>query len=72
MKYILTTDGDGHWYVVPVEKEAEFSLICDAIGEFWDSNPPRPMNEHPPEIPAYAVQVGGAPSRVEFTGYTIR
>lgn len=69
-KFILTTDGDGHWYVIPADKQQEFAGIVEAIGKYWEAD--SRYTEAPPEIPDYAKAVGGAPSLVEFTGYTIR
>lgn len=56
LRFILTQDNDSHWYVVPVDKMAEWDawLEIDADDErAWDA-------------PDFARPVGGAPSLVTF------
>ena len=56
-EFILAQDNDGHWYVIPDDKNEEFYRWVDDEGN-WD-------------IPEYAKEVGGAPSLVKFTGFRI-
>lgn len=57
MKYYLTTDNDGHWYIVPITKSIEFANWYTAE-EGGD----------PPEGVRY---VNGHPSRVTFENPSI-
>lgn len=56
-RYFLDTDEDGHWYVVPVSRKADW--------EAWQDLPED--DEQTWEPPDFARQVGGAPSLVTFT-----
>lgn len=56
--FILTSDDDGHWYVIPKAKEREFSAWVDRCGD-----------EEPPD---WCESVGGSPSLVEFEKWRIR
>lgn len=55
MRFFLDSDADGHWYVVPENKRAEWQawVNCD--------------DEDSWQVPDYAKAVGGAPSLVTFT-----
>lgn len=66
-KYILTTDGDSHWFVIPADKHKEWSIYCDAANTYWDGL----LATDPPVQPSWADEVGGAPSRVKFSDYEI-
>ncbi len=57
-EYILTSDDDGHWYVIPADKLREFG---EAVSAFDDTG----------DIPDWADPVGGSPCRVKFKGYRI-
>jgi hypothetical protein len=56
-RYILCQDDDGHWYVIPSDKEDEFYDWVD--------------KEDPKVSLNYAEEVGGSPSLVTFTEYEI-
>jgi len=60
--FYLTTDNDSHWYVVPVAKRDEWDAWCEI-----DSDDERAWTP-----PAFAREVGGSPSSVEFTSWSIR
>lgn len=57
-KYCLVTDSDGHWYVIPIDRQNEWSK--------WNE-----CNDYTP-LPKFADGVGGSPSLVEFEKYEIR
>ena len=56
--HILVQDDDGHWYVIPEDKQRLFGLWVATNGE--------------EDQPEWADEVGGAPSRVVFGNYTIK
>lgn len=62
MKYILTQDDDGHWFVIPANMKDEWYLWKE---RFYNHN----SNE---DVPDWADAVGGSPSLVEFENYIIR
>lgn len=68
-QYILKQDDDGHWFVIPADKENEWSEYIEAVYRYWDDIPFD--NVPPPTEPEWVEQVGGAPSRVKFSEYTI-
>lgn len=56
-RYSLTTDGDGHWYVVPLRKMQRFNkLLAEGEKDEWC--------EFINEFGEYAV--GGSPTLVSF------
>lgn len=57
MEYVLASDGDGHWYVIPVEKQKAWWKWADDEDN-WD-------------IPEYAEYVNGPVSNVRFKDYRI-
>lgn len=59
--YVLLSDNDGHWYVVPEENMAEFS-------NWLELDPDNPDSWEPPGV---CEQVGGAPNLVRFKNYVI-
>lgn len=59
--FYLTQDNDCHWYVVPAEKETEWS-------EFLELDP---NDEASWDVPEWAEQVGGSPTLVKFKSYHI-
>ncbi len=67
-QYILTTDDDAHWYVIPADKEAEWRTWCEAAAKYWWD---LPENQDEPVMPEWAVSIGGAPSLVKFSNYEI-
>lgn len=71
-KYILTTDGDAHWFVIPADKRGEWSEWCERVAQYWEEYYLHDDDaESAPAQPDWAVAVGGAPSRVKFIGYEI-
>ena len=56
--YVMAQDDDGHWYVIPEDKQAQFSAWVLTNGD-------EPQ-------PDWALRVGGAPSLVRFRNYDIR
>lgn len=71
-RYVLISDDDGHWYVIPADKQGEAGRYFEAAGAYWSSPSAHGEEVDEPERPGWLVDVGGAPSLVEFTGYTIR
>ena len=61
MEYILTQDNDGHWYVIPAEKEKDFSKWVSIDGD----------DERSWTLPDFADSVGGSPTLVKFKEYRI-
>ena len=57
--YMLVTDHDTHWYVIPVDREESFHE--------WLGGP----DCEDGEIPPWVDQVGGHPCLVKFDSYTI-
>lgn len=55
MKYVLVQDESSHWYVIPADKQDEFEQAV------YDEE----------EIPAFAQQIGGHPSLVQFENWEI-
>lgn len=53
--WCLTSDDDGHWYVIPVTMQDEFGEYLAKVYHGGD-----------PEPPTWARQVGGSPSLVHF------
>lgn len=60
-EYMLQQDNDGHWYVIPSNKEEEF---C----EWLDGNPD---DEEYWTEPDFAVALGGSYTMVKFKSYRI-
>jgi hypothetical protein len=59
--WMLTSDDDGHWYVIPVVMEKEFEDYVCKIANGGD-----------PDQPEWAREVGGSPTLVHFPdGWTI-
>lgn len=58
--YFLTTDNDGHWYVIPVARSDHWDAC--ALQNFEGE-------EGCGEIPDYADPVGGSPGLVRFDHY---
>lgn len=67
-EFILTTDGDGHWYVIPADKHREASAYFEAVGKFWEDL--EAEGDEPP-CPEWIERIGGSPSQVRFTGYRV-
>lgn len=57
--FILVTDDDSHWYVIPHAKLARWGV--------WLSSEAAELGD----VPDYARSVGGSPSLVKFEGYEI-
>jgi len=56
-EYLLTQDGDCHWFVIPADRQVEWDQLT-TNEEF--------------EIPEWAEEVCGGPGRVTFPFYHIR
>ena len=57
----LTQDNDGHWYVIPKDRETDWN-------DFLNLDPD---DEESWEPPKWADQIGGSPSLVIFQSYRI-
>lgn len=68
--HMIVSDDDGHHYVIPRERKAEFDAYIAATGKFWRE---LPEEGDPPEWPFWLDPIGGSPSLVTFHegGYTI-
>lgn len=68
--HMIVMDDDGHHYVIPRDKEAEFESHMDATYKFWRE---LPEDEDPPTDPEWMDLIGGSPDLVTFhaEGYTI-
>jgi hypothetical protein len=54
-RFYLDTDGDGHWYVIPVSASRAWDVYCETN---WD--------EEYAEIPSGVRPVGGWPGLITF------
>jgi hypothetical protein len=61
MEYCITSDNDGHNYVIPVDKMSDWHEWCDIDSE----------DERSWEAPEWAKSIGGCPSLVVFKDYRI-
>lgn len=57
--YMLVDDDDGHWYVIPAKREADWDKWVG--GEEWQDG----------NAPSYADSVGGSPRLIEIFSYRI-
>lgn len=60
--YFLAQDRDCHWFVVPTAYQAEWAAWCNLDDDdeaSWD-------------VPDWAESIGGGPSLVTFTGFTVK
>ena len=64
-RYILKSDDDGHWYVVPADKDREAADYFEAVSKYWGE--PSDENAREPDRPDWLEEVGGCPSLVTFT-----
>lgn len=64
-RYVLKSDGDGHWYVVPADKQREAADYFEAVANYWDGLSAKGTTE--PDRPEWLEEVGGCPSLVTFT-----
>lgn len=53
-RYCLVSDGDGHWFVIPVYEREAWDTFCDSPNYGYEP------------VPEFAETVGGAPSLVTF------
>lgn len=60
--YIITSDNDGHHYVIPKACEDKWSKWLDIPSD----------DERSWDVPDYAEAVGGSPTLVSFPSYDIR
>jgi hypothetical protein len=66
--YCLIQDDDGHWYVIPKDKQESAYKYFEAIYKYYDD---MPEDEDEPEQPKWLDEVGGAISNVVFSDYKI-
>lgn len=57
-RFFLAQDNDSHWWIVPVDRHADFAAWAEADPE--DANRWKPMD-------FFAIEVGGCPGLVTFT-----
>jgi hypothetical protein len=55
-KFYLSQDNDCHWYIIPLEKQQEWSKWCNLDSE----------DENSWEPPDFAIPINGNPSSVIF------
>lgn len=55
-RFYLTTDNDGHWFIVPVSKQDEWTAWCEL-----DQDDPSAW-----KYPEFAEGIGGSPTLVTF------
>jgi hypothetical protein len=63
MKYMIVSDDDGHYYVIPTRYEHAWNAWRACITDdydFWDG-----------QVPKYADPIGGSPTLVHFDSYSI-
>lgn len=60
-EYFLTQDSSSHWYIVPYNRRMEWNL--------WAELPDDDPNGW--AVPAWAIRIGGCPSKVIFKTYRI-
>lgn len=65
--YFLDNDDDGHWYIVPKDKAAEWCKYLEEVYAYWE-NPSDFVRE--PEEPEGVVRIDG-PHVVTFPDYVI-
>lgn len=56
-RFFLDSDDSGHWYVVPLDKQEEWSV--------WRNIPED--DERSWNAPEWAERVNGSPNRISFT-----
>lgn len=66
-RYVLLPDDDGHWYVIPVDKQDEFFKWVENT-----MNACEDLEMEFPDKPDWADLVPGAPNLVEFGEYVIK
>ena len=65
-RFVFTKDDDGHWYVIPADKQDEAAAYFDAVYNFWGGSS-ADENTTEPDRPEWLMDVGGAPSLVTFS-----
>jgi hypothetical protein len=68
-KYILTTDDDSHWYVIPADKRDDWLSYVSKSTYYWEHVIPE--GEEAPVQPDWAIALGRGPSSVKFYDYEI-
>lgn len=63
MRFMLTSDDDGHWYIIPADERRAFDKWVRDTGRYWED--PDAM-EYPGDQPEWARAVGGSVSLVTF------
>lgn len=67
--YRLIKDDDGHWYVIPAEKEDEVERYFQAVYNYW--RPGSSYDTELPDEPDYLTPIGGRPSCIVFKEYKV-
>jgi hypothetical protein len=72
-QHCLTSDNEGHWYVIPAHRKEEFDAWIDSLNTYDCDSEEDVLVDFCQELeqPDWAIRVGGAPSNVKFTGYVI-
>jgi hypothetical protein len=65
-RYVLDCDEDGHWYVIPADKQAEAEAYFEAVTDYWNDKAEFDPGRDEPTQPAWLKPVGGSPSLVTF------
>ena len=60
-EYMLISDDDGHWYVIPAELESEFDK--------WVEDTSDPFSLQSPDADFEEYRIGGSPRRIKFKHY---
>ena len=60
-RFCLACDNDAHWYVIPMDRRAEWNDWLDIDAD----------DERAWQVPAFARAIGGSPTRVTFEQYLI-
>jgi hypothetical protein len=66
--YRLISDDDGHWYVIPKDKEQEAICYFEKIYEYYED---MLEDEEEPEMPDWLDEISGSPTMVIFKSYEI-
>jgi hypothetical protein len=55
-RFYLDSDGDGHWYIVPLDRASDWETFLESVSD-GDCLP----------LPDWVRPVGGSPTRVTFS-----
>lgn len=71
MEYCITSDDDGHDYIVPANHLNEWHRWVENASDYWRCGSKRPDNEPVPELPLWAIEIDGSISNIRFSSYHI-